>query len=86
MFENVQFFSHLHFKIAKSAIMTQKKFFLKNINMGIKKTQNFMLISNLLMRRGSVMVRRGSVGSASACCKVGPSSILGSAPQGGLPH
>jgi len=49
MFENVQFFSHLHFKIAKSAIMTQKKFFLKNINMGIKKTQNFMLISNLLM-------------------------------------
>ena len=26
MFENVQFFSHLHFKIAKSAIMTQKLF------------------------------------------------------------
>jgi hypothetical protein len=49
MFENVQFFSHLHFKIAKSAIMTQKIFSLKNINMGIKKTQNFMLISNLLM-------------------------------------
>ncbi len=49
MFENVQFFSHLHFKIAKSAIMTKKNFFLKNINMGIKKTQNFMLISNLLM-------------------------------------
>ena len=49
MFEIVQFFSHLHFKIAKSAIMTQKNFFLKNINMGIKKTQNFMLISNLLM-------------------------------------
>jgi hypothetical protein len=49
MFENVQFFSHLHFKIAKSAVMTQKNFFLKNINMGIKKTQNFMLISNLLM-------------------------------------
>jgi len=24
MFENVQFFSHLHFEIAKSAIMTQK--------------------------------------------------------------
>jgi hypothetical protein len=38
MFENVQFFSHLHFKIAKSAIMTQKFFFLKNNNMGIKKT------------------------------------------------
>jgi hypothetical protein len=49
MFENVQFFSHLHFKNAKSAIMTQKNFFLKNINMGIKKTQNFMLISNSLM-------------------------------------
>ena len=31
------------------------------------------------------MVRRGSVGSASACCKAGPSSILGSAPQGGSP-
>jgi hypothetical protein len=49
MFENVQFFSHLHFKIAKSAIMTPKNFSLKNINMGIKKTQNFMLISNSLM-------------------------------------
>ncbi len=31
------------------------------------------------------MVRRGSVGSMSACCKAGPSSILGSAPQGGSP-
>ncbi len=49
MFENVQFFSHLHFKIAKSAIMTQKIFSLKNIIMGIKNTQNFMLISNSLM-------------------------------------
>jgi hypothetical protein len=49
MFENVQFFSHLHFKIAKSAIMPPKFFFLKNITMGIKKTQNFMLISNSLM-------------------------------------
>jgi hypothetical protein len=43
MFENVQFFSHLHFKIAKSAIMTQKKFFLKNINMGIKKISNSLM-------------------------------------------
>ncbi len=34
MFENVQFFSHLHFKIAKSAIMTQKNLFLKNNTMG----------------------------------------------------
>jgi hypothetical protein len=49
MFENVQFFSHLHLKYAKSAIMTPKNFFLQNIIMGIKKTQNFMLISNLLM-------------------------------------
>jgi hypothetical protein len=47
IFENV-IFSHLHFKFAKSAIMTQKIFFLKNIDMGIKKTQNFMLISNSL--------------------------------------
>jgi hypothetical protein len=38
-----------------------------------------------MVRRDSVMVRRGSVGSASACCKAGPSSILGSAPQGGSP-
>ncbi len=38
MLENVQFFSHLHLKYAKSAIMTQKIFFLKNINMGIKKS------------------------------------------------
>jgi hypothetical protein len=38
-----------------------------------------------MVQRGSVMVRRGSVGSASACCKAGPSSILGSAPQGGSP-
>ncbi len=28
---------------------------------------------------------RGTVGSASACWKAGPSSILGSAPQGGSP-
>ncbi len=49
MFENVQFFSHLHFKNPESAIMTQKNFFLKNINMGIKKTQNLMPISNSLM-------------------------------------
>jgi hypothetical protein len=29
--------------------MTQNFFFLKNINMGIKKMQNFMLISNSLI-------------------------------------
>ncbi len=46
-----------------------------------------------MVRRGSVwcsvaqlMVRRGSVGSTSACCKAGPSSILGSAPQVGFTH
>ncbi len=49
MFENVQIFSHLHLKYAKSAIMTQKKIILKNINMGINNTQTFMLISNSLM-------------------------------------
>jgi hypothetical protein len=48
MFENVQFFSHLHLQYAKSAIMTQNIFFLKNINMGIKKTQNVMLIFKFL--------------------------------------
>ncbi len=41
MFENVQIFLHLYFKIAKSAFMTQKIFFFFNIFMGIKKTQNF---------------------------------------------
>jgi hypothetical protein len=48
MFENVQLFSHLHLKYAKSAIMTHNIFFLQNINMG-KKKQNFMLILNSLM-------------------------------------
>ncbi len=43
------------------------------------------ICGTILVRRGSVMVRRGSVGSASACCKAGPSSVLGSAPQGGSP-
>jgi len=42
------------------------------------------VLSDLMVRRGSDMVRRGSDGSASACCKAGPSSILGSAPQGGV--
>jgi hypothetical protein len=37
------------FKVCKKCIMTQKKIFLKNINMGIKKAQNFMLISNSLV-------------------------------------
>jgi hypothetical protein len=48
---------------------------------------------SLMVRRGSewcgvaqFMVRRGSVGSASACCKADLSSILGSAPQGGFSY
>jgi hypothetical protein len=55
----------------------------------------FLLVSSCGVRRSSLgcgvvhRVRRNSegatfsVGSASACCKAGPSSILGSAPQGG---
>jgi hypothetical protein len=39
---------------------------------------------SVMVRRCSVMVLRCSVGRASACCKAGPSSILGSAPQGGF--
>ncbi len=39
MFENVQFFSHLHLKYAKSAIMTQKFFFLEKYHYGYKKTE-----------------------------------------------
>jgi hypothetical protein len=31
-------------------------------------------------------VQRSSVGRALACCKAGPSSNLGSAPQGGSAH
>ncbi len=38
MFENVQFFSHLHLKYAKSAIMTQFFFFF-NINMVSKNAE-----------------------------------------------
>jgi hypothetical protein len=37
--------SHLYLKFAKIATI----FFVKNINVGIKKTQKFMLISNSLM-------------------------------------
>jgi hypothetical protein len=46
-------------------------------------SSSFLIIVQLIsdeIKIGS-MVRRGSVGSASACCKAGPSSILGSAPQ-----
>ncbi len=41
-------FSLLHLKFAKSAIMTKKKLGGKNFNMGIKKTQHFLLVSNSL--------------------------------------
>ncbi len=40
MFENVQFFSHLHLKYAKSAIMTQKKFSRK-ISIWVSKNAEF---------------------------------------------
>jgi hypothetical protein len=40
MFENVQFFSHLHFKIAKSANMTQK-FFWEKYQYGYQKNAEF---------------------------------------------
>jgi hypothetical protein len=39
--------------------------------------------SSVRMLRSSDRVRRSSVGNASACCKAGPSSILGSAPHVG---
>ena len=49
MFENVPIIEHLHSKFAKSTNMTGKNFFLlKKDNMGIKKTQNFVLIPNSL--------------------------------------
>ncbi len=41
MFENVQIFSHLHLKYAKSAIMTQKNFFLKKYQYGYQKNAEF---------------------------------------------
>ncbi len=41
---------------------------------------------SILLQPLSLLVWRGSVGSASACCKAGPSSILGSAPQVGVSH
>ena len=43
MFENVQFFSHLHFKIAKSAIMSYdpKIFFLEKYQYGYQKHAEF---------------------------------------------
>ncbi len=37
------------FKVCKKCYYDPKNFFLKNIIMGIKKTQNFVLISNSLM-------------------------------------
>jgi hypothetical protein len=40
MFENVQFFSHLHLKYAKSAIMTKKKF-LEKYQYGYQKNAEF---------------------------------------------
>jgi hypothetical protein len=48
MSDNVQFFSFLHLKFAKNDIITQQNFSWK-ISISIKKTQNFMMISNSLM-------------------------------------
>jgi hypothetical protein len=41
MFENVQLFPHLHLQSSKSANMTQKNYFLKNITMGNQKNAEF---------------------------------------------
>ncbi len=41
MFENVQSFSHLHLKYAKSAFMTQKIFFLEKNQYGYQKNAEF---------------------------------------------
>jgi hypothetical protein len=52
----------------------------------VRRDSVMVRLGSVMVRRGSVMVRLGSVGRASACCKAGPSSILGSAPQGSFPH
>jgi hypothetical protein len=49
MFENVQFFSHLHLKYRKSAIISYDPTNFFKYQYGYQKTQNFMLISNSLM-------------------------------------
>jgi hypothetical protein len=51
-----------------------------------RKSPSPVIFKSLVHECSSIlaMVRRGSVGSASACWKAGPSSILGSAPQGGF--
>jgi hypothetical protein len=55
MFENFQFFPHLHLKFAKSdtGIMTRKNLFVKNIN--------FMLISNHDCGTRSILALQGRV-------------------------
>jgi hypothetical protein len=47
MFENVQFFEHIHSKCAKSANMAKKP--LTNFILGYQKTHNFWLIPNYLI-------------------------------------
>ncbi len=49
MFENVQFFSHLHLMNAKSAIMTQKNFFLEKYQYGYQNNAEFYADSNSLV-------------------------------------
>jgi hypothetical protein len=53
MFENVPFFAHLHSKLAKSAIMTPKFFFIFIINMGMKKAELYA-DSNSLLRTSNI--------------------------------
>jgi hypothetical protein len=54
---------------------------IKNLTLGLLFLMGDFL--NFLWTLFNSKVRRGSIGSASACCKAGPSSILGSAPHGG---
>ncbi len=54
-------------------------------NLLLQQEKYFSKLCNLWSTSGT-LVRRGSFGSASACCKAGPSSILGSPPQGGVSH
>ncbi len=57
-----------------------------NLGMGLSVVQNSIASRFIRVQRGSVRVQRGSDGSALAWCKAGPSSNLGSAPQGGSAH
>jgi hypothetical protein len=53
----IYIFSHLHSKFENTAIMTQKFFPGKNINMGTKNAE-FMLISNSLMPTLKILIKK----------------------------